>query len=182
MLYPRVKNMLLTGSILLIISCLSVQPSENKHADQLSLIKEHDSLYFLSITSDSTVDRWKLPYPVFRFQTGDIDSDGSEEMLVGVIKRTRFDSSLNKRIFIFNNYEGTVRPLWLGSRLGIPLIDFRFIRTPDGPCIRIVGKEENGQFLVADYVWNQFGLEFKRYVIRNIPIEKAQHQIKKQQK
>ena len=47
-----------------------------------TLRKAHDSLYFLN--------DWRLPYPVYQFQTGDVNGDGSTDAMVGVIKSTRF--------------------------------------------------------------------------------------------
>ena len=51
-------------------------------AQAFTLKKEHDSLYWLN--------DWRLPYPVYQFQTGDVDGDGREDAMVGVIKATRF--------------------------------------------------------------------------------------------
>ena len=46
-----------------------------------TLRKVNDSLYYLN--------DWRLPYPVYQFQTGDVDGDGNEDAMVGVIKSTR---------------------------------------------------------------------------------------------
>jgi hypothetical protein len=145
----------------------------------LSLIKENDSLFYLRIESDTDTDQWKLPYPVYRYETGDIDHDGSDEMLVGVIKITRFDSGMRKRLFIFRNYEGCVRPLWLGSRLGAPLEDFRFYKGKEGERVRCIEKEISGKYLVAEYAWNKFGPDFKRYIQRDITLESARDLLNK---
>ena len=44
-------------------------------AQNFELRKEHDSLYWLN--------DWRLPYPVYQFQIGDVDGDGSEDAMVG---------------------------------------------------------------------------------------------------
>ena len=44
------------------------------------LKKEHDSLYWLN--------DWRLPYPVYQFQTGDVDGDGRVDAMVGVVFRS----------------------------------------------------------------------------------------------
>ena len=49
-----------------------------------SLIQRNDSLYALTLQTDSTNDQWMLPYPVYHFCTGDVDSDGSIDAMVGV--------------------------------------------------------------------------------------------------
>ncbi len=144
-----------------------------KKQTKLSLAQENDSLYFLEIRTDTSVNRWQLPYPVYQFQIGDIDDDGVDDMIVGVIKTTRFDSTLSKRIFIFKNYKGLVRPLWLGSRLGQPLEDFAFIMEQDKPFIRSIERERSGKYLVADYKWKRFGLVFSKYLCKEVEIIEA---------
>ncbi|WP_299185776.1 hypothetical protein [uncultured Aquimarina sp.] len=134
----------------------------------VTLIKKHDSLFYIQIKSDSLIDTWELKYPVYQYMIGDVDENGSNDILVGVIKTTRFDSIKRKRLFIFKNYEGYVRPLWLGSRLGKPLVDFNFIKNKEGSFIRSVEKEKSGKVLIAEYKWRRFGLEFKRYIYREI--------------
>ena len=68
------------------------------------LRKEHDSLYWLRATGGRKADEWRLPYPVYQFQTGDVDGDGSMDAMVGVIKKTRF-YPLGKRLFIFKQID-----------------------------------------------------------------------------
>ncbi|MBN1950006.1 MAG: nuclear receptor-binding factor 2 [Bacteroidales bacterium] len=156
-------------------SCASPGPGKpGTPAEYFSLVQSNDSLYYIRIESDSAPSmQWELPYPVYRFQTGDIDRDGSVDVLVGVIKATRFDPIPRKRVFIFKDCEGAVRPLWLGSQLGIPLEDFRFYQTRGEPCVRIIGRENNGKYLVAEYTWQKFGLKFKKYILRHISLKTA---------
>ena len=104
-----------------------------------------------------------LNYPVYRFCTGDVDGDGSMDALVGVIKKTRFHQEVARRIFIFKQVDGKVRPLWLGSRLGAELVDFRFV---DG-CIRALETDGKGKYAVIDYEWKDFGPAFKRFIVKN---------------
>ena len=88
----------------------------------------NDSLSWLILQTDSTSDRWQLPYPVYQFQVGDVDGNGVDDAVVGVIKKTRFHRELGRRLFIFKNYRGHIRPLWMGSKLGGELVDFRVIK------------------------------------------------------
>jgi len=97
----------------------SKEISEHSELSPFSLTRTHDSLYHLN--------EFRLPYPVYRFCTGDVNGDGSTDALVGVIKRTRFHRDMGRRIFIFKQVEGKVRPLWMGSKLGGILQDFRVI-------------------------------------------------------
>ncbi|SEL35070.1 hypothetical protein SAMN04487910_2212 [Aquimarina amphilecti] len=145
-----------------------VRNKTEEQSNGISLIKKHDSLYHIQIKSDSLIDFWELKYPVYQYMLGDVDANGKKDILVGVIKTTRFDSIRRKRLFIFKNYKGYVRPLWLGSRLGKPLVDFNLVKNKDGSLIRSIEKEKSGKVLVAEYKWRRFGLEFKRYIRREI--------------
>ena len=128
-----------------------------------SLVQKSDSLYLLMLTTDSMTHQWTLPYPVYRMETGDVDGNGTVEALVGVIKATRFYPEKARRLFIFKNYEGLVRPMWLGSKLGGKLKDFHFY---DGR-VRSLETNAKGQFTVAEYRWDDFGMAFERYLIRD---------------
>ncbi len=123
---------------------------------------------------DTTIlDEWKLPYPVYNFEVADADNDGQDDIWVGVIKETRFDRNMKKRLFLFKIIEGKIRPLWLGSRMSKPLIDFKPAYLIDSldknkkTCIiKTIEQEKNGKFLIANYKWRKFGVEFINYEIR----------------
>ena len=62
-----------------------------------------------------------------------------------------------------------MRPLWLGSKLGGILQDFRFV---DGK-IRALETTTDSLFVVADYRWAGFGMAFERYIIKGTDKETA---------
>ena len=134
-----------------------------------SLEQKNDTLSILTLRTDTTCDRWELPYPVYQFATGDVDGDGSIDAMVGVIKTTRYFKEKGRRLFIFKNYEGLVRPLWMGSKLGGILEDFRFI---DGK-IRSLECTTDGKYVVAEYRWDNFGMGFERFLLKNVTKEEA---------
>jgi hypothetical protein len=161
------------------------------------LRKEHDSLYWLRTTGGSQdraamrgeagrkADEWRLPYPVYQFQTGDVDGDGSIDAMVGVIKKTRF-YPLGKRLFIFKQIDAKatasmhrrklVRPMWLGSKLGGNLEDFRFVAPADGDSlgrIRALESTTDSLFAVSDYKWSGFGMKFDHLIIKGVDKETA---------
>ena len=138
-------------------------------AQVFQLEKKTDSLYYLTLKTDSTLDKWKLPHPVYRFCTGDIDGDGSIDAMVGVINITRFYKQPGRRLFIFKNKKGCVRPLWLGSKLGGILQDFRFVNG----VVRSLETTSSGQYVVAEYRWQGFGFEFVRFMTMKVERQKA---------
>ena len=124
-------------------------------AQTMELRRVHDGLYYLN--------DWRLPYPVYQFQTGDVDGDGREDAMVGVVKSTRYDPVKGRRLFIFKaSGQGKARPLWLGTRLGGRLHDFRY----RNGRIRSLETTDDGRWVVADYRWAGFGMAFERFVVK----------------
>lgn len=142
---------------------------------EVKLIQYSDSLYSLALYSgDSLRSSWELKYPVYRFDYGDVDGDGIPEIAVGTIKSTRFDPKEGKRLFLFHITDDLyIRPLWLGSRVSQPLEDFRL--SGDPALIRTIEREQDGTYLVAEYKYRsgKFGIDFQRYMRRNIDLEEA---------
>ena len=154
-----------------LLSCCMFGLTTVAAQEEFSLERKSDSLYVVRLGSDG----WTLPFPVYRFQTADVDGDGSTDAIVGVTKTTRYDPELRRRVFIFKNYRGHVRPLWLGSRLGQPVADFRYL--PSCGVLRVMEHERSGLFLVADYRWRSFGMEFVSYLGREMTEDAARRKV-----
>jgi hypothetical protein len=139
--------------------------------------KENYELFAISYEKGNEIqtNTWPFAYEVFRLDTGDINNDNTADILVGVIKKTRFDSICRKRIFIFKLVDGYIRPLWLGSRVSQPLEDFRVCKGNPYNIIRTMELERDNSFLVAEYHWQGFGLAFIRYLARELSYKKATH-------
>lgn len=148
---------------------LSATAEEKADSAVFSLRQVNDTLHVLELSSKQHVSKWPLPYPVYQFQTGDVDGDGKTDAMVGVIKSTRYFPEKGRRLFIFKNFEGHVRALWLGSRLGGILQDFRFV---DG-LIRSLETTADNRYVVAEYQWEHFGMGFRRFLAKNVSREEA---------
>ncbi len=138
-------------------------------AQTFSLRQINDTCNVLVLTTDSMSDEWLLPHPVYQFRTGDVDGDGVEEALVGVVKSTRFYPEKGNRLFVFKNRDGRVRPLWMGSRLGEEIVDFR---VADGKLVSIE-RCWNGQYNLDEWEWSRFGPRFSRYILTNATLEEV---------
>ena len=154
---------------------LAAAAGERGDSAVFSLRQVNDTLHVLELrskvqaTDEERVSKWPLPYPVYQFQTGDVDGDGKTDAMVGVIKSTRYFPEKARRLFIFKNYEGHVRALWLGSRLGGILQDFRYV---DG-LIRSLETTTDNRYVVAEYQWEHFGMSFRRFLAKNVSREEA---------
>ena len=158
--------MLLRVIIVSLLSCLCCTCLS---AQTFSLKRTNDTCSVLVLTTDSMSDEWLLSYPVYQFRTGDVDGDGEEEALVGVVKSTRFYPEKGNRLFVFKNRDGRIRPLWLGSRLGEELVDFC---VANGKLISIE-KCKNGQYNLDEWEWSRFGPRFSQYIITNATNEEV---------
>lgn len=109
-----------------------------------------------------------VKYPVYRFDTADVDMDGKTDILLGVIKSTHFDPVLKNRLFIIRVDEGRPRPLWLGSKVCLNLVDFRPVKGGRQARIKTLEKDNEGNYLTGYYRWDNFGLVLEEYTERNM--------------
>lgn len=169
------QTLLFIAAIKLFCDCnFEKKTIATKEVGTIYLKRANDSLYYIRLQTDSSLNEWELPYPVYQFATGDIDNDQIEDILVGVVKSTRFDSVPNKRLFIFKNYQGYIRPKWLGSKMPQPLEDFSLVNNVLGSKnILTIEKEKSGNYLVAEYKWRKFGIEFVKYLEKEIDLQTA---------
>lgn len=159
--YLKPQQYLIVLGLLLASALLAQTNQPTQTRGGFTLKKAHDSLYWLN--------DWKLPYPVYQFQVGDVDGDGHEDAMVGVVKATRFYPEKARRIFIFKQVNGKARALWMGSKLGGILEDFHFI---DGK-IRALESTTDSLYVVSDYKWSGFGMKFDRFIIKGVNQETA---------
>jgi hypothetical protein len=140
---------------------------------RISLRAEGNVNYLQCFANDSLTDSWPLRYPVFKMIKGDMNNDGEDDIAVGVIKSTRRDSVVRKRLFIYQIRNRSIIPLWLGSSLSHPLVDFAIIKHDSLTLVRSIETESSGHYLVAEYEWFGFGLSFRKYMYRELPYNKA---------
>ena len=200
---------IVTVWLLMLIPIMGWSQETEDRSQAFELRKENDSLYWLGVKGGSKSDEWRLAHPVYQFQTGDVDGDGSEDAMVGVIKKTRY-YPMGRRLFIFKQIEGNggvrrqegrirpplapptqegkqaqevipskrklVRPMWLGSKLGGIMENFRFVEPAEGDSvgrIRALESTTDSLYVVSDYKWSGFGMKFERFIIKGVDKETA---------
>ncbi|MBR1540999.1 MAG: nuclear receptor-binding factor 2 [Bacteroidaceae bacterium] len=122
----------------------------------------HDSLSVIRYEKHGKeLSSWELPYPVYRFDWGDLTGDGVPEIAVGVVKPTRFFPTPAKRLFLFKLYHGKlIRPLWLGSHVAHELVDFHIERDSVPALIHTVELLPDGSQVRCEYRQHGFGIKF----------------------
>ena len=121
---------------------------------------------------------WKdlyIPDAVFRFEQADIDGDGSTDLLLGIYKRTHFETTPAKRLQILRIDAGHLRPLWLGSTLCQELVDFRPLSTGNTVRVLTLEKEVGGTYCNGLYAWQDFGLRLISYPNKKVDYTNAHH-------
>jgi len=178
MKYKLVSIILFVSAIILIVSCKQDSLNQKITISQgdtiISVFLEKKSTSSFILHAETFVHTHKiksstftLPYPIYHFETGDIDNNGIPDIAIGVIKPTYYDSVSRKRPFFFKISQGYIRPLWQGSRLAHPLENFRIKHTKTTNYLQSIEMERDGTFMVAKYVWNGFGFRFITYLCRN---------------
>ncbi|MBO4664372.1 MAG: nuclear receptor-binding factor 2 [Bacteroidaceae bacterium] len=126
----------------------------------------HDSLSLFRLYVDGEqVDSLTLPYPVYRFDYGDLTGDSIPEVLIGVFKPTKYWKEPAKRLFIYHLYHGRyIRPLWLGSRVGSPLVDFSVCRDSFPAVVHTTEMHHDSTLFHSEYRLQGFGLKFVKYL------------------
>lgn len=161
--------------ILLTIACHSSH-SEGFRWDGglVRLDRIHDSLSFIRYERQGKeLSTLRLPYPVYRFDWGDVNGDGVPEVAVGVIKATRFFPVPDKRLFLFKLYHGKlIRPLWLGSHVAYHLEDFCIERDSVPALIHTTERMTNDSIVHIFYRQQGFGIKFLRKDEETIAVTK----------
>lgn len=106
------------------------------------------------------VDQTIFRYEPYRFDTSDVNQDGQTEIVVGLLKATRFDPGVKKRLFILRVDHNHLRPLWLGSKVCQELIDFKAISNGK---IQTLERNGTGDYDIGSYYWQGFGLTLEKY-------------------
>ena len=136
----------------------------------VQLLKFPDRHILRHVVDGTVVSEWIIRYPVYRFSCGDVTGDGFPDIAVGVEKSTRYRKNVAKRLFLFKLYRHRlIRPLWLGSHLGMPLQDFSLVRreskdnSPSRCDVLAIVTDQTGKSRCAVYEYKGFGLKFVRF-------------------
>lgn len=100
---------------------------------------------------------------IFDLQVGDIDRDGKDEVILGLVQRSKLDIHIAPRLYVYSVSEsGVFEPRWRGSGLSRPFGQFWLLPTGSGCDLIALEKDslpEYRQFVwLSVYRWDGFGL------------------------
>jgi hypothetical protein len=153
------------------IDFASVIPINDEHFAGKTRLTVLPNGFKISLERDSQqVDQVLFRYQLYQFDTADVDHDGRTDILVGLIKSTRFDPGEKKRLFILQIDHDQLRPLWLGSKVCQELVQFK---TRTNGIIQTLERTKDGNYAVGLYEWEAFGLTLIRYRANHKPYSDA---------
>lgn len=127
--------------------------------------EDSTSSLHLSVDGKET-DCIEIRHPVYRLEGADLNGDGVPEICVGVENVTRYWRQTARRIHIYQLYHGRyIRPLWLGSRVGYTLCDFKVCTDSTPARIHTYETDGYGCEIESVYRLRGFGLQFERYIL-----------------
>ena len=166
------KQLSLFAILFLVYSCSeSISDSQVKahnevqyknHIGKLEIIEGAEKRLQI-IWEDGDTVTWSLPYDIYQLRIEDFTQNGNDEILVGVVKKTKFDPNMNKRLFIFKIFEKEIRPLWMGSKVAYPLDHFTTKIMRDTAYIITREIKKQGDTLYGYYVNASFGISWIKH-------------------
>lgn len=101
-----------------------------------------------------------FPRAVANVQTGDLNGDGRDDVVVELRQRSKLDPQVKPRLHIYALGADKFRPLWRGSMLSRPFTQWKLVGRADqlGDDVAALERGLNGQFWLTVYRWNGFGL------------------------
>lgn len=98
----------------------------------------------------------------------DIDNNGSNDLVVGTYKTTKYFNEYENRVFVFNVDRDYIYPKWLGSKIGHSIINFEVIGdvVAKSNKLKIVQNNiENNSIMINHFIWNGFGFSFDKAIL-----------------
>jgi hypothetical protein len=160
------------GLSLLLLSCLTPTQFPELHEFSIADKAFTGKIIFQKLTnttgfqvllqneSGEILDQTIFKYVPYRFDTADVNQDGHTEIIVGLTKSTRFDTTEKKRLFILRIDQQHIRPMWMGSKVCQELIDFKVLNNGQ---IQTLEQTKAGSFSIGNYYWQSFGLTLDKY-------------------
>lgn len=111
--------------------------------------------------------------PLYRVAQGDVDNDGHVDLLLGPLKTAHFDSTVQRRLFVYRMAAGRLEPRWLGTRLMHQLVYFKAVKAARRTFVLTIEQQPDGRYCLGRYYWQDFGLVLDHFPARNLTLDAA---------
>jgi len=135
--------------------------SAKSYAVQINKLKSEKTLMTL-LQKGKRSNTTSLYGSISEIKTGDVDNNGSEDILVGLSKKVKFDSLYKKRINIFSFHNDNLQPLWLGTKFIYDIVSFDVITLNGMNYLNTIEIDPDGRFYNGVYEWNDFGFALNK--------------------
>lgn len=101
-----------------------------------------------------------LPLPIHAAHAADLNGDGFDELILGVwsrVRRFQSEPSPHRAIWVMGWDGDSIVPLWQGSAMARPLLDFSLATPSDGPASLFALERWEDRCYWTVYQWNGFG-------------------------
>jgi poly-gamma-glutamate synthesis protein (capsule biosynthesis protein) len=155
-------DLFIQDNIVYIYSIVKSQIDSSAYIAVFPYSLRHNEFLRPSIDSHKRLNPWKI-------KVLDIDNDGNEEIIVGVNTSTRYYSSTENRISVYNVDKDYFFPKWLGSKVGGSFIDFTVCRETNR-LLLLQTSEVSKTIKEVAYTWNGFGFDFDEILHESVGI------------
>ncbi|MBI5676202.1 MAG: CapA family protein [Nitrospirae bacterium] len=102
----------------------------------------------------------------WRIYSCNLDGDSIRKLCVGTRKTTRFDKTIANRLYVYGRSNGAIYPVWFGTRLGLPFIDFAVCDVDKDGVEEIItlGEKADGSRMLASFKHGDFGFDMAEII------------------
>ncbi|NME71087.1 CapA family protein [Flammeovirga aprica] len=91
------------------------------------------------------------------YHIADINNDDHLDVLIGITKKVKFDSTLKKRVNIYTYKDKALKPLWLGTKLVNDVESFGVLKKNEKNYLTTVETLNENEKVERIYEWDDFG-------------------------
>lgn len=128
-------------------------------SNAISTIKKiNDRSFLLGFQQDGVkANVVNLHGKLSELHVADINNDNNTDVLIGISKKVKFDSTDQKRINIYTFNDDALEPLWLGTKFINKVKSFSVIRHNNQNYLATVETSNGTEEIERVYEWDDFG-------------------------
>lgn len=113
-----------------------------------------------------------LTYHILKSQVADLQGDDYPEVLFCIRKKSKYHPIESNRIFIYGLKDQRIYPIWLGSRVQYPVVDFTISSEEEQDRVLVLQRLHKKYYL-STYALEGFGLKQKQMLLSDVDSAQA---------